>query len=278
MGRYGQQTIKQNSRTSIIAVLILIIIFLLWMFFDSQKSNETEIKTIDIPKQNIQFKPKTKSTPGNMSTEQDSMPEKPLENEVKLPQLESSDDFFRHQVSFVSADLPNWFRVKNVIKKYIALVNDISQNQLFTRHRAFLKPARKMLVKRDSQGLYLTKDSYRRYDSLANAIAAIDVDKGLQLYLTLKPLFEKVYKEFGYPADYRLEDIFLKAAANVIKAPVIEGRIGLKKHSVKYRYSDKKLESLTGVEKQMLRMGPENTKKIQAKLRKLVQALVVFSE
>jgi hypothetical protein len=278
MGRYGQQTNTQKSQTPIIATLILIIIFLLWMFFDSQKSNETEIKTIDIPKESIRFDSKTKSTSSDIRTGQRSTPEKPFENKIKLPELEDSDDFFRQEASFVSAGLPSWFRIKNVIKKYIALVNDISQNQLFTRHRAFLKPLGKMRVKRDSQGLYLPKDSYRRYDSLADAITAIDVDKGLQLYLTFKPLFEKVYKEFGYPADYRLEDIFLKAAANVIKAPVIEGRIGLKKHSVKYMYTDKGLESLTGVEKQMLRMGPENTKKIQAKLRKLVQALVVFSE
>ncbi len=279
MSRYESQTSKKKSPAPIaIAVLILLITFALWMFWENQKNNGEEIKTIAIPKENIRLNTKKKAQPSKHNNVPDNKPEKISENIAKLPELENSDSIFRHQVSSVSTNLSNWFSARHIIHKYILLINDLSQGQLIPRHRLFLQPAGKMKVKSDSQGLYLTENSYRRYDRLANAIDAIDVDRGLQLYISFKPLFDKVYKTFSYPAHYRLDDIFLKAAANVIKAPVIEGRVGLRKHSVKYKFADKKLESLTDVEKQMLRMGPENTRKIQAKLRELVQALVISSE
>ncbi len=40
-----------------------------------------------------------------------------------------------------------------------------------------------------------------------------------------------------------------------------------------YRYVDPKLEALSPAQKQLLRMGPENAQKIQAKLRELAGVL-----
>lgn len=284
MNRYDQQIKKKYPLIPIITGLILLIIFATWMFLDNRKGNYTEIENMDILKESPIFSSNSdaldlvnKTTDGTPFNEQQNIEpneqEERLTNHPQLTELENSDDFFKRQVSVVSTNLSSWFGTKDVIKKYIVLINDISQNQIPSNHTTFLMPLRKMVVKKDSQGLYLTNDSYRRYDDLANAIAAIDVDKGLELYILFKPLFAKVYEEFSYPADYQLEGIFLKAAKNVINAPVIEDRIALVRHSVKYSYADKKLELFNKVEKQMIRMGPENTRKIQKKMEKLVQAL-----
>ena len=43
--------------------------------------------------------------------------------------------------------------------------------------------------------------------------------------------------------------------------------------SVNYAYSDPRLESLTPAQKQLLRMGPANVRKIQARLRGIANAL-----
>jgi len=96
--------------------------------------------------------------------------------------------------------------------------------------------------------------------------------------MTFKPLFEQVYTKFSYPENYRVEDIFIKAAAAIIQAPVLERRIKVVRHSVGYKFADKRLEAMNDVEKQMLRMGSKNTKKIQEKLKQFVKGLLILSE
>jgi len=253
------------------------------------QENDTETEKIDIPKE-IPVAVSTIdpvvnrvdevliSEPVAQSQDQQTEQNNVLTKKIILPALEQSDDVFRRELSLVSANLSRWFGGSDVIKKYLVIVNDLSQKQILFKHRIFLKTPGKIVVGEDKQGLYLSEDSYQRYNIFVNAITAIDADKGLQLFLAFKPLFEQVYKEFAYPSDYQLQDLFLKAAANVIEAPIINGRIDLVQHSVRYKFSDKKLESLSDVEKQMIRMGPENTKKIQAKFRELVQVLVAQSE
>lgn len=284
MSRYQQQVNKPYPRTLTIIVLGILIIFNIWFFLTSQQGDNIETKQIGIPSQiqsldsnNLDLEAGT----NNKIVEPKSQSAlKPDLQKIRqpLPELKNSDTYFKNEISSVSPALSSWFESENIIQKYIVLINDLSQNQLIAKHRVFLSPMEKMVAGDDTQGLYLTKESYKRYDSLAMAIAAIDTDKGLQLYLTFKPLFESAFNEFAYPDDYHVEDIFLKTVTNVIEAPVIEGRISLLQHSAGYKFADKELESLSNAKKQMIRMGPENTKKIQAKLRKLVQALTTLAE
>lgn len=201
-----------------------------------------------------------------------------LSEETESLAIEKSDDSFKGAVAQVSENLAQWFGAKDVIHQYIFLINDISQNQILAKNRKFLQPPKKLEVQKDGQGLYLDEKSYQRYDDFAQTIEQINVNKGVGVYQAFKPLLNHVYKLFSYPDTYQLDDIFLKAAANVIKAPVVEDRISLVKHSLLYKFEDKKLEELSAVEKQMLRMGPKNTKIIQAKLRFLVEAILAEKE
>jgi len=288
MSRYEQQ-VNPGVSWLVISVFLILIVLACWLYWPVSQENDTETEKIDIPKE-IPVAVSTIdpvvnrvdevliSEPVAQSQDQQTEQNNVLTKKIILPALEQSDDVFRRELSLVSANLSRWFGGSDVIKKYLVIVNDLSQKQILFKHRIFLKTPGKIVVGEDKQGLYLSEDSYQRYNIFVNAITAIDADKGLQLFLAFKPLFEQVYKEFAYPSDYQLQDLFLKAAANVIEAPIINGRIDLVQHSVRYKFSDKKLESLSDVEKQMIRMGPENTKKIQAKLRELVQLLVAQSE
>jgi len=291
MSRYEQQANKGFSRVFIITLLFAIIVFAVWMFWGEQQEPMQQVTEIDIPKvKSLDVKNKKdeqglewneKKLDGAVEIELDNVElheQENLKDNQTLPALETSDVFFRQALGAISVDLLNWFEVENVISKYIVIVNDLAQNQIVFKHRGFLKPTKAMRVKEDNQGLYLSQGSYSRYDHLVNVVVAIDEGKAIQLYLRFKPLFEQVYKEFSYPAEYKLEDVFLKAAANVIGAPIIESRIALVPHSIRYKFADKKLEQLSDVDKQMIRMGPENTRKIQSTFRKLVQALVKSSE
>lgn len=285
MSRYEQKVDRKYSPVMMIMVVIIFTVLAVWLYQQNKQATDTENIAIDIPVE----KPvaeiertmlQINGEAGMLSSAKNMGNEPVVEIRVKPTsvKLEESDDAFRKELEDVSENLVDWFQVNGVIKKYIVIINDLSQNQVLYKHRTFLKMPQKFVVKENSQGLYIGNESYARYDRLANAIALLDVQKGLVLYLTFRPLFKQVYEEFGYPAEYQLDDIFMKAAASVIEAPVIEGKISLRRHSVGYKFAEEKLEALSHVEKQMLRMGPENTRKIQAKLRQLVEAISVLNE
>jgi len=263
-------------------LLIILIGFSVWDILQNKTDNTVDTKVLNITDKKVKIEPIKQELGGknfqSVPDEKNIPEQKQVEVQVDLPSLEKSDGFFRQELVSVSVDLLDWFEADNLIKKYIVIINDLSQKQIIYKHRAFLAPAKKMQVAKDSRGLYLDENSYKRYDGLANAIATINIEKATKMYLRWKPLFEEVYQDFSYPAEYQLEDIFLKAAASVIEAPVIEGRIALVKHAIRYKFADKNLESASDVEKQMIRMGPENTRKVQSTLRGLVQALAILPE
>jgi hypothetical protein len=289
MSRYEQK--DENKHLPILMIILVFILLLLgvWTYMLNDEDNETVSQLIEIPKQKKTTdldSEKLIATDSEINTDKKNISEKNSSDELLndlpkqpvLVELDTSDEGFKAAVTEVSKDLGGWFNIKDVIRKYIILIHDVSQNRILLKHKRFLKMPQKNMVKEDSRGLYLTEEGYKRYDAFTNALVSIDIKKGLRLYLTFKPLFNKVYQTFSYPESYKLEDIFLKAAANVIKAPVEEGRVGLVKHTLFYKFSDRKLEALNDVEKQMLRMGPENTKKIQTKLRQMVEAFSLLSE
>lgn len=83
----------------------------------------------------------------------------------------------------------------------------------------------------------------------------------------------QVFAEFSYPQDITLESIVKKAAGEILATPAIEGQVALIRPSVYYKFADAKLEALNPVQKQMIRMGPENTRIIQAKCREFLVEL-----
>ncbi len=288
MSRYEQHVEKKGLWWPIVVAIILVLIAVIWgAFLLNHQDKEPEIKIIELPKESPvstlaekagEEKGNIEDTKLNSASPVFVRKNKEFNEQLVLPELEASDTLFKQQMSLVSVKLLAWLEVGNMIEKYMLIINDLSQNQILFKHAAFLQRPSQMVVGKDAKGFYLTSNSYKRYDGLADAIVAIDIKQAIQLYLKFKPLFERVYKGFSYPKNYQLQDVFVKAAANIIAAPIIENRIALLPYEKRYKFADKSLEQLNNVEKQMIRMGPENSRKIQATLRKLVQALTVLPE
>ena len=291
MSRYEKESGEGRKFPIVMALIIIALIVLGGLFFIDMMDDKTEgdvvSENMTIPDEKPEFAIESENLLRAAEGEEvDGEPEidevskylEELTTETEKLSLEESDKSFKGAVGHVSEGLEQWFETKDALKKYTFLINDISQNQILTKNRKFLQPSQKLEVQKDAKGLYLDEKSYKRYDDFSQSIDKIDVKTGVGVYLAFKPLLNQVYKVFSYPDTYQLDDIFLKAAANVMKAPIIEDRIGLVKHSLIYKFEDKELEELGAVEKQMLRMGPENTKVIQNKLRLLVAAILAEKE
>lgn len=198
-----------------------------------------------------------------------------FESTGSLPELVKSDQPFSQDVLAISAQLqPSLFQ-NELIRKIIFSINDMAQGMRppvkRLRELAFSSP---FTVTKEGDKLYMSEASYHRYDELAQAVNSIDEQAAVALYQKYLPLFQQVFAEFSYPENYQVLDIIKSATAKILEAPFINKKIELIHPTVRYKFADPKLEKLSSLDKQMLRMGPENTRIIQDKLRKLAQALI----
>jgi hypothetical protein len=191
----------------------------------------------------------------------------------ELPDLLSSDNYVRQALANISPGLAQWFKVDQLLRKSLLIVNDFAQGLHSSKHMSFLRLAEPFSVEQGANGTVIATKSYQRYDKLAQSIQTIDAKSAVALYQKLRPLLLQVFAEFSYPQDITLESIVNKAAGEILAAPAPDGQIALVRPSVHYKFADAKLEALSPVQKQIVRMGAANTRIIQAKCREFLVQL-----
>ncbi len=300
--RYYSSTDRQviSFRLIMIIVIPLLIIMFTWLFLNRGQENPEiagkdapVVESLKIPDQNnssTQLLEESTSDQqlskkqGNIAenggheleakvTDKDQGQMGIQREEFILPDLEQSDAIFKQDILTLSPGFSGLLNVNNIIKKWVVVINDLSQNLRPYKHFKQFGLADPFQVETDQSGIYIAERGYQRYDFLASAVHAVDIEKAVNLLEKYQPLLQQAFTEFGYPEEYKVDDIIRKAISNILQAPVIEEKIKLIKPSVRYKFEDKDLESLSPVKKQMIRMGPENTRIIQAKLRQFVEAM-----
>jgi hypothetical protein len=197
----------------------------------------------------------------------------PSRNQTDLPNLLDSDVLVRQELAKISPGMLPWLSADQLIRRYMLVVNDFAQSQRIAVHMSFIRLDEPFLVDMIGNDLFISAKCYQRYNRLVQALQAINANVAIKFYKQIRPLMLLVYSEFGYPKDITLEAILKKAVAQILAAPVLEGQVGLVRPSLYYKFADSKLELLNPVQKQMLRMGPENTRIVQAKLREFMAVL-----
>jgi hypothetical protein len=279
-GRYNTIQTKKSSRVNIAAVIMLMILAAMGGFYFATELTRSELtqetRALGLPA----AKDKESDEPGFSPADPalDKIEELQQQEQWVLPSLDSSDEWVREALIQASPGLAPWLNTDQLIRKYMMIANDFSQKSRVEKHLRFLKLSQPFMPVEKATGLVIAPESYQRYNTLAAAIEALDVEAALALYKKFRPLVLQVFDEFSYPEGYSPEDVLIRAAAEIVSAPVIDGQITLVKSSVQYKFADPALEALNPVHKQMLRMGPENTRIIQNKIRSLVEGLAGLKE
>ena len=94
-----------------------------------------------------------------------------------------------------------------------------------------------------------------------------------EVFRRLHPLFREAFSDLGYP-DREFGEVLGRAVDKLLAVPVVTGDIELVEKVLVYAYADEKLGGLTKAQKHLLRMGPENVRRVQVKLKELRSALV----
>ena len=208
---------------------------------------------------------------GRASPSPDAAPELP----PNLPPLEESDAFVREITASLSADaaLHEWLKLESLIPRLASAMIQITDGQVPRDAFSKFGPRGKYRVLRKDGKLVPDPASYARYNAFAAMVASVDAVAAARLFEKLLPLFDAAQRGLGEAPGAR--DAFLAAARPVLAAPVPEGDVVLRdgKKGISWVYADEKLEGLSPVQKQLLRMGPKNQAIVQAKLTAVVLAL-----
>lgn len=259
-----------------LVVVLAAIIGVVVYFVSSTEPESTAVEEIAIPAPAPEPEPVPDPEP-EPAPEPEPVGELPPEPEVEeepafvLPLLDDSDSLIRDgAVSLIRHEgINGWLAPSQLIRKYVAFVDNVARGQVAKEPVRQLTPEGPFLVKKiDENTFELDPVSYERYNMVADVAASVDARRAAEFYHLLRPLIQDAYAELGY-GDKSFDDVMFEAIGRLLETPVIEEPILLVQPVVMYKYQDDKLESLSPVQKQLIRMGPRNTRLLQNKMREI---------
>lgn len=207
-------------------------------------------------------------------TPQIAVPEQPPE--PALPMLDSSDDFVRTSVLEAGPELATWLGREELVRRFAVVVDNASRGDYPRRQLGFLAPTGTFPVRReagaegsdDEAPLYLDPAGYARYDPFVGLATSVDPASAAALLIELSPLLVDALQELGLRGP-NARSLLVNGIDQALATPVLEGEVELLQSNVLYEYADPALESLPPLQKQLLRMGPDNLDRLQVYLRAL---------
>lgn len=191
------------------------------------------------------------------------------------PSLNNSDGYARKELqeAFEPSAIDQWLPQSDLVRRFVIFVDSISGGNLIPEQLRHIPITGKFTAIETRPGHYrLDPESYHRYDALTDFFVALDSKEIARLYRENRSLINVAYRELGNPQT-NFDQTFQQAIDQVLVTPELEGDIKLIRPSVAYRYEDKQLEQLSKVQKQLIRMGPENSRKIKVKLTEIQSTL-----
>lgn len=160
-----------------------------------------------------------------------------------------------------------------VVERTVAIVDSLRRGEVPYKLLPVGKPASAFPISDD--GLRVTMDpaGFARYDAFANWVNSLDVDAIIAAFNDYESLATAALANMGVN-DFDIRGAALAATTQILATPSLSEGAALMRNEANWVYMDPELESLTALQKQILRMGPENAELVQQKARELRGALL----
>lgn len=191
-----------------------------------------------------------------------------------VPVLAESDAFVQQKaLAMINNNVLSSSLVQqDLVRQFVVFVDNLAQGELTRKVSPLKGPEKLFSVSEITNKVYLNPEGFHRYDAYVDSIAKMDEQSLITTYKQLTPLLEEAFTELGY-SNAKFNDRMLQAIKMLLAAPIIEDPIELNSISVNYQFVDPNLEALPSAQKLLIRMGPENTRKLKVALRKIENQL-----
>jgi hypothetical protein len=159
-----------------------------------------------------------------------------------------------------------------LLERFVVMTNALAEEQVSGSNRVLVQPDKPFRTYQQAEKQWIDPASYKRYTPYVDVLASLDTQSLLQLYAEYKPAIDGIFAEISNPSATFNEK--LKQAIDILlDTPEIPMPVEVYTDSVMFKFADSNLESLSTPQKQLLRTGPENMRRIKAKLREIKEAL-----
>ncbi len=197
---------------------------------------------------------------------------------IDVPSIDATDPLVRQLLATLSSHprIAAWLATDGLVRSFAVVVLNVSEGKLPATAKGLtsLRPSTRFRIVERSGQTYIDPPGYDRYNALADGVASIDAAGSARLYATLRPRLEEAHRDLG--ASTASFDVALeRAIVRLLETPVVTTpiRVDPLPEGIGYGFADDRLESLNNAQKQLVRMGPRNTRLVQAKIREMALAL-----
>lgn len=203
-----------------------------------------------------------------------STPAPPEAPPVVLPPMDQMDGFLRVLLGTLSSspELTAWLATDGLLQQLVVGIDRVAQGGTPARDLKVLAPKEPMVTEGRGRTRSIDPASYRRYDGIAEAVGSLDPAAVARAYRTVKPRLDEAYGTLGKGAN--VDTALASALDLLIATPIPDGPVSLvEAKGAMWAFADPTLEALSPAQKQLIRMGPENARRVQDSLREIRQVL-----
>ena len=270
---------KKSLGPHFIIVGILLIVILAIVFWPSEDepepavTPETEVTEPEItePQEPEVFEP-AQPAPTVELEEKDEVEPLPESVESDPEPLDTSDPAVKASlIESSSADEATVNRMlvnEGLIQRFVVSVTNLANDEMAPNHQLLTPPEQNFRVYSQAGKQWIDAASYKRYTPYVDMLESFDNDALLNIYGIYKGDIQAKFSEIGNP-DEDFNQVLLEAIDQLLDTPEVPVPVEVYSDSVAYKYADERLENLNEPQKQLLRTGPDNMRRIKAKLREL---------
>ncbi len=199
---------------------------------------------------------------------------------VPLPELEASDADVTARLSQLMGrkNVLTFLQLDGFVRRVVATVDNLPRSQASpTRWPVVPTPQRFSTLKGPDGVERIHPDNTRRYAPFVKLVESVGTGQAVAVYRGLYPLFQQAYEELGFPGRY-FNDRLVQVLDHLIDTPVpagslevtlvdVKGSVASLRPWVRYELADPALESMSAGRKMLMRLGPDQQRRMQAKLR-----------
>lgn len=202
----------------------------------------------------------------------DTVDDLPEPMEIEPEPLDTSDIAVRNALMDISGseqEEANRILVSDsLLQRFVVTTTNLANHEMAPNHQLLTPPQQSFRVYSQAGKQWIDAASYKRYTPYVNLLEGFDTDALLALYQTYKQDIQAKYDEIGDPGrDF--DRVFVQAIDHLLDTPEVPVPVEVYTDSVMYKYADERLQNLDEPQKQLLRTGPDNMRRIKAKLREL---------
>ncbi|MDH5857257.1 DUF3014 domain-containing protein [Lampropedia aestuarii] len=203
-----------------------------------------------------------------------------------LPTLENSDSSISNALSAwgVTQQARSMIRNEQFVRRFVATVDNLTSARAPSAMWPVFPTDPRFTVQEGEGGTEtrIAQDNSARYNLAVQFMENLNVDQAAKDYKHFYPLFQQAYEDLGYPNRY-FNDRLIAVIDHLLLAPEplnphvnlmpVRGQIPSEQPWVRYQFEDPQLEALSAGQKILVRMGPDNARKVKSKLRELRSAI-----